>query len=29
MTSPLSRDELKTRLNLETSQICWRDLQTY
>lgn len=29
MSSPLSRDELKSRLNLETSRIGWRDLQTY
>lgn len=27
MTS--SRDELKARLNLETSRIAWRELQTY
>lgn len=29
MSSTHSRDELKAKLNLETSQIGWRDLQTY
>lgn len=29
MSSPQSRDEIKTRLNLETSRIAWRELQTY
>lgn len=29
MSSTSSADELKARLNLETSQIGWRDLQTY
>ncbi|WP_166266732.1 DUF2288 domain-containing protein [Marinobacter caseinilyticus] len=29
MTSTNATDELKSRLNLETSQIGWRDLQTY
>lgn len=29
MSSPQSRDEIKTRLNLETSRIGWRELQTY
>jgi hypothetical protein len=29
MSSALNRDELKAKLNLETSSICWRDLQTY
>ncbi|SFL87298.1 DUF2288 domain-containing protein [Marinobacter zhejiangensis] len=29
MSSKLSRDELKAKLNLETSQIGWHDLQTY
>lgn len=29
MSSPRSRDEIKARLNLETSRIGWRELQTY
>lgn len=29
MTSESSRDELKAKLNLETSRIHWHDLQTY
>lgn len=29
MSSKLSREELKAKLNLETSQIAWHDLQTY
>lgn len=29
MSSSPSRDELKTRLNLETSRIRWHELQTY
>ncbi len=29
MSSPHSREELKARLNLETSRIPWRELQTY
>ena len=29
MSSPQSRDEIKARLNLETSRITWRELQTY
>jgi hypothetical protein len=29
MSSDTSQDELLTKLNLETSQIKWRDLQTY
>lgn len=29
MSSTHSRDELKAKLNLETSQIGWHDLQTY
>lgn len=29
MSSNLSRDELKSKLNLETSRIGWHDLQTY
>ncbi|SFR80903.1 hypothetical protein SAMN05216203_3126 [Marinobacter daqiaonensis] len=29
MSSIKSRDEIKTRLNLETSRIAWRELQTY
>lgn len=29
MSSPQSRDEIKARLNLETSRIGWRELQTY
>lgn len=29
MSSPQSRDEIKARLNLETSRIAWRELQTY
>ena len=29
MSSSPSRDELKTKLNLETSRIRWHELQTY
>ena len=29
MTAELSRDELKAKLNLETSRIHWHDLQVY
>lgn len=29
MSSVKSRDEIKTRLNLETSRIAWRELQTF
>lgn len=29
MSSPQSRNEIKARLNLETSRIGWRELQTY
>ena len=29
MSSVPSRDELKAKLNLETSRIHWHDLQTY
>jgi hypothetical protein len=29
MSEHLSGDELKAKLNLETSRICWHELQTY
>lgn len=29
MTSPSNHDEIKARLNLETSRIHWHELQTY
>ncbi len=29
MSSPLTKDELKAKLNLETSRIHWHELQTY
>ena len=29
MSSSPSLDELKAKLNLETSRICWHELQTY
>jgi len=29
MSSSQNNDEIKTKLNLETSRICWHELQTY